>query len=239
MLSNQAIPNQLSTTGGAGATLPTTGGTGATPPTTGPATPSTRPVATRPTSPAGPPAQPPEDGAARRPRRLPSLSSLLFIGFLVFSAVRFFNSTGADEADPTTVPRQTAAAPQSTPPRPTTSRGPAATQGQVGTVTFGTSLGDECALTGGADTFQETAAVWWRADLEYTQPPDADALVLTFRDSIQVDREFVPADPAYGEWSVLCAATPTKGTFNGTYRVEVWNGDRSVLLASGEFTRSP
>ena len=104
-------------------------------------------------------------------------------------------------------------------------------------VSFGTALGDDCALEGPADSFSLKAAVWWRADLEAVQSADADAIVLTFRDGIQIDREFVPAEPEFGEWSVLCGGAPTKGALSGTYRVEVWNGGRTVLLAAGEFTR--
>jgi hypothetical protein len=215
VLSDQAIPNRLSTSTKS-ASAPST-----------PVPVPVRPAAARPTTATGRPAEAPADDEAPRRRRVPSLSTLIFVGFLVFTAARFLNNMGEGGADPTTAPRPTAAPGATAPPGP------------AGVVSFGTSLGDDCELDGVAGAFSRAADVWWRADLETVQSPDADALVVTFHDDAQIGREFVAADPEFGEWSVLCAGKPTMGASVGRYRVEVWDGPRTVLLATGVFERKP
>ena len=95
VLSDQATPNRLSTLGTPGSSkLPAMAPTG----------PAARPATARPTIATGRPARPAEDDAGPRQRRLPSLSTLLFIGFLVFTAARFLSNIGAGNDDPTTAP---------------------------------------------------------------------------------------------------------------------------------------
>lgn len=224
MLSNQAMPNTLSTS-----TTPAKAGTSP----AAPVRPTVRPASAS----SGSAQQDPRiERPAERKRRLPSFGTVLFIGFILYTASRWLN--GVDFGDPgsTTAPRPTPAVVPASP-RPTPTNGPHATQGAVGVVTFGVSRDDDCVLAGESGRFLNKAGVWWRAELDEVQPQDADVLVFTFRNGDQVDREFVPAEPEYGEWSILCSTGPTKGALAGTYRVEVWNGDKSVLLATGEFIR--
>lgn len=109
----------------------------------------------------------------------------------------------------------------------------------LGTVAFGTSLGDDCALDGASDAFRRGVDVWWRADLRSARASNADALVATLHDGRQVGLQYFAADPARGTWTVLCASEPSVGLTVGTYVVEVWNGRRDTLLASGTFDRTP
>lgn len=208
VLSGQAIPNRLSTMGTT--SRPTL-------PATAPAQPSPRPLATTPTTVPSRPAQAPTDATERGPRarRLPSLSTLIFIGFLVFTAARFLGNMGFGDADPTTPPGGSGA----------------------GVVTFGTSLDEECELTQPSNRFARIDDVWWRADLAATQGADAAAVVRMYQDEGQIERHDVPAEPEVGEWDVLCAAEPVPGHEPGTYRVEVWDAAEKELLATGAYTR--
>ena len=340
MLSNQATPNRLSTMGGAARVAkPTVGPTAARPRTT---------VARD------------DDEAPSRRLTLPSLRSLLVIGFLVLSAARFFDGAGSGDVGPTTPPRASAGPQATLGARPTVESSPgkvvfgesitdsgcdltrsgtlfltgidiwwqaettrivradetvvyvatrdgvefehetippdpdigawsilcagqpvagswpglyrveirgeakgellssgeytkfnpratvaAATSGatpdpaKVGSVSFGTSLGDSCTLAGNADSFRRGVDVWWRADLRTTRAASADALVATLHDGRQVGLEYFAADASRGVWSVLCADQPSVGVSVGTYVVEVWDGRRSILLAVGTFERKP
>ena len=207
VLTGQATPNQLSTMG-------TT--SRPTPPAMAPTQAATRPLANQPAIPAGMPPRPPSEAtpaAGPRVRRLPSLSTLIFIGFLLFTAARFLGNAGFGFADPTTPP------------------------GSAGVVTFGTSLDEDCALTQPGNRFARIDDVWWRADLAATQGADAATVVRMYHDEDQIERHDVPAEPNLGEWDVLCAAEPVAGRGAGEYRVEVWDAPEQQLLATGTYTR--
>jgi hypothetical protein len=167
----------------------------------------------------GIPTQEPSDTAGRQRRRLPSFGTLLFIAFVVYWAIRALGNAGIGLPFPTTAPAPGGG-------------------GTVGTVTFGLALDDECGLTQPAGAFAIDADVWWRAELGSEQPPDAEAVVRTYRDGGQIERQEVPAEPEFGAWDVLCAGEPVAGNQPGTYRVEVWNGDESALLAAGSYTKN-
>lgn len=194
-------------------------------------TPSTRPLAPAVTRPApfrasGNPAEIPQSNegwlatgqpapAARR--RLPSFGTLIFLIFLAITAVRVIGEMASSFVDPTTAPAG--------------SSGGAA----PGPISFGARQGSDCDVNGVSVEFGTETDVWWSAELATVQPPDAAALVIVRRDGAEVAREDIPADPSFGEWSVLCAVEPITLHDPGTYRVEVWNGDVTVLHAAGEY----
>jgi hypothetical protein len=213
-LSNQATPNVLSTMGTPGRGASPTAAPGPAPrqaPRPAPVTAATR------STPTG-------DARFERPARRvrgPSLGAIIFIGILLINAARFFGIGGSGSA-------------ATTEPRPPTAA-PAATLA-YGAVTFGSSHGADCALQSTARSFSPGVDVFWRADLLTVQGANAAIIVVTFKDAKQIDYEYVPPEPSVGEWQVFCAG-PAKDELAGTYRIEVWNADRSKLLARGEFLR--
>lgn len=222
MLSDQATPNRLSTAGNPSATT-------GTPVRQNPAA---RPTPVMPTAPAGRSRPTPSSGPSSQPSdqprqrvRIPSVSTLLFIFFLVAGAARWFNGLDSGgSGDATRAPRATSA-----PRTPVPS-------GAYGAVTFGTSMGDDCALDATARSFSAGAEVWWRADLLQVQASTAAIVVVTKKDGKQIDYEYVPPDPSVGRWQVFCSG-PAMDDLGGSYAIELWNPDRSRLLAKGEFTR--
>ncbi len=157
--------------------------------------------------------------ATERPRvRLPGLSTLIFLGFVVVTAFRIVGEfvEQAGVAPPAATPAVTAAPPP-------------------GSVTFGTRTTDECEVIGAAVEFAEGADVWWSAKMSTTQPPDAAAVVIILRNGAEVSREDVPADESAGTWDLLCSSGPVEQDSAGRYRVEVWNEARTVLLAAGDY----
>lgn len=154
--------------------------------------------------------------------RLPSFGTLLFVGFVAITAFRLLGEFTSGIASPTSEPIAT------TPAAPGSSTTP-------GRVTFGTGQGSACRVLGEADEFGPDANVWWSAELSTTQPADAAAVVVVRRNGAEVDRQLVAPDTSSGEWSVLCAGEPIRLHDPGTYRVEVWSKDESVLHAVGEY----
>lgn len=156
-----------------------------------------------------------------RPRlsALANLPTLIFLGFVVMTAFRIFGEM----------------AEQALPGQPTGSP-PAASA--PGPITFGTAAGEDCEVTGAAATFDEGDEVWWSAALSAVQPADADALVIIKRNGAVIDREEVPAEPELGTWEVLCSTEPVGRSTAGRYRVEVWNGEMTELLAAGDYVLS-
>ena len=214
VLSNQAIPNRLSTQGVPARSSSTSNH--ASPP---------RPVQVGQPAigrPAGASRAPtPAPGEAGRPRsvRLPSLGTLLTIGFILFWATRVIGNIGNDEESPTT----TAGA-----------GGPVA-----GVISFGTGLGDGCDLTGVASRFAASTDVWWCAELRTSQPEDVTVVVRAYRDEGQIERYEIPPEQGTGRWEILCPGEAITARQTGSYRVEVWDEPEQVLLAVGTFEKRP
>ena len=160
--------------------------------------------------------------AAPAPRvRLPSVGTLIFLGFLAITALRFVGEfAGGIIATPEPVATTAPAPPSGLDPGP---------------ITFGTGQGTDCDVTGATAEFGPDADVWWSAQLSALQPADASAVVIVRRRGEEVHRELVPPDTSFGEWSVLCAGEPLTFHEPGTYRVEVWNKEETVLHAVGEY----
>jgi hypothetical protein len=154
--------------------------------------------------------------------RLPSFGTLIFLGFLAITAIRVIGEVASGITEPTTAPAPTA---------------PAAPGGGAapGPISFGGKQGSDCGVAAVSVEFGPEVDVWWSAELATVQPADAAAVVIVLRNGTEVDREEVPADPSFGEWSVLCAVEPITLHDPGTYRVEVWNEDVTVLHAAGEY----
>jgi hypothetical protein len=211
VLSNQATPNTLSTMG--------TSGRGMAPPT-GPSSAPARPAVVRPTPTRPIPSDPRVAAPDARRRRLPSIGTLITIGFLIFWATRFLNNLDLGSSSPTTAP---------------------APPGSVaaGVVTFGSTPGQHCDITDVADHFAVSADVWWRAELTATQPEDATVVVRAYHDEGQIDRYEIPPDEGSGEWAILCPGDPIAAYQPGSYRLEVWDEAEKTLLAVGRYTKSP
>lgn len=154
--------------------------------------------------------------------RLPSFGTLIFLIFLAITAVRVIGEMASSFADPT-------------PPPPTTSPAGSGDSAAPGPISFGDRRGSDCGVAGLSVEFGPETDVWWSAELSTVQPVDAAAVVIVRRNGDEVEREDVPADPSFGEWSVLCAVEPIALHDPGTYRVEVWNEDVTVLHAAGEY----
>jgi len=221
VLSNQAIPNQLSTMPGSAR------------PTVEPAehgTPVHRRVAAQ--SGQAPPQQAPRDEAAapgpvRRGIRLPSLGTIIFVGFIALTLSRFVGQALPDIGPtprPTSAPQGVATPPASEPVAP-------------GTVWFGQSVTDDCRLAGRASIFTGPVRVWWRAQLSTVLGASDGVLVLTFRDGEQIDRDAMAPDPGASASDIVCADHFVPDSRAGTFKVEVWRTDRSERLAIGVFLR--
>jgi hypothetical protein len=164
------------------------------------------------------------DGGARRSIRprlsvLANVPTLVFLGFLALTAVRMLGEMVE----------------QGQPASPVSSAPAAAAAGPVA---FGTAAGEDCELVGAAVEFAEGEDVWWSAKLSKLQPADADALVITKRNGAVIARERVPAEPELGRWDALCSSAPVERNLAGRYRVEVWNGAMTELLAAGDYVLS-
>jgi len=158
--------------------------------------------------------------------RLPSLGTIVFIGFLALTVARFMGQSlpfGGPTPRPTGAPG---------------GAGPTASQPFApGAVWFGTSLSGDCDLSEQASIFTGPVPVWWRAELSVVLGADDGVLVLTFRDDTEIDREQFPPDPAFSAWDILCGSHPITDDNAGAFKVEVWRADRSMRLATGMFLR--
>jgi hypothetical protein len=210
VLSDASPPNRLSTE-----TAPNAGGLGGTQasvtPASGPQVNSRGSVV------------PSDVGTGQARLRLPGLSTLIFVGFVALTAFRIVGEFIEQNAVPP---------PATTSPAETTS--PVA----PGPVTFGTRATEECEVIGAGVEFDDGADVWWSATMSTTQPTDAAVVVIILRNGVQLTREDVPADESAGDWDLLCSSGPIEQDIVGRYRVEVWNADRSVILAAGEYVIS-
>lgn len=160
----------------------------------------------------------PPGTAGRAGMRLPGLSTLIFLGFLALTAFRIVGEFVEGNATPT--PDATSAASAS------------------GPVTFGTGTTEDCDVIGAGVEFDEGTDVWWSAKMSTVQPPAAAAVVIILRNGVQISREDVPADDSVGSWDVLCSSGPVVQHTKGRYRVEVWNGFRTRVLAAGDYVLS-
>lgn len=159
----------------------------------------------------------PESDAPSGGRRLPAIPTLVFLAFVALTAFRLLGQVlGGPAADPTTAPGATAIAP--------------------GPVRFGTDVNDDCSVSGEASTFTAEADVWWSAEMATRQKATVTVVVIVRRDGAEIEREVVPPDDSGTTWSVLCSGAPVADEDGGTYRVEVWNQDVTILHAAGEYT---
>jgi len=169
----------------------------------------------------------PAGSAARARRRTPSFTTLLFFGFLVFTALRF---AGQLFSQSTPAPLAT-----TTPEAATPGPGPTDTPISVGTVAFGTASDGSCGVTGLGVVFSAGTAVWWSAELKSPRSGDSGASVIVRRDGNEISSEKMPpAEPAE-TWDLLCSTAPVAETGAGTYAVEVWDLGMNALLARGVY----
>ncbi|HJP89484.1 MAG TPA: hypothetical protein VJ850_10665 [Candidatus Limnocylindrales bacterium] len=236
VLSNQATPNRLSTMGTTGGGIPAA--------SAGPAKAATRPVVgsaplPRPTIATGRPATvggraaPPSatDDRFERPSRRPKLGTIITIGFVIFWALRFFNSSGIGGGGSTPTPRASTRPPVTLAPRPT----PHAAKGQV---VFGEEAdSSSCGLDKRSTRFTIAVEVYYEAEMEHVVAADATVVIIEKHDNVEIDRQEVPPDPDVGAWARFCGGGPVAGYQTGVYRLEIWNEAQTELLSSGSFTR--
>ena len=160
---------------------------------------------------------------ARRRIPIPSLATLIFLGFLAITAFRIIGEV-VDQFLPT-APEATNAA-----------TGPGSFPTAPGAILFGTASDEDCGITGAGVRFDAGTDVYWSALLSAEQAPDAGAVVIVRRDDQQVEREEVPPDESFGAWDQLCSGAPVVDVGSGGYRVEVWDEHATVMLAAGTYT---
>ena len=160
--------------------------------------------------------------AAATPRgRVPSIGTVIFLGFLAITGFRLFGEFVGGLATETPVVSTPASPDQAVPP---------------GTIAFGPNSDGNCGVVRSASSFPAGADVWWTASLSTKQAPDAEVVVIVRRDGAEVEREAVPPDPSIGAWSVLCSGKSINESSPGLYRVEVWDSAITTLHAVGEYT---
>lgn len=162
---------------------------------------------------------------ARRRISIPSLPTLIFLGFVAITAFRIFGEV-VDQFLPT-APGTTSSA-----------TGPASVPTAPGAILFGTGSDEDCGVTGEGVRFQVGTDVYWSAMLSAEQAADAGAVVIVRRDDQEVEREEVPPDESFGVWDQLCSGAPVADDGSGSYRVEVWDEDLAVMLAAGTYLLS-
>lgn len=222
VLSNQATPNRLSTMGTPGRSVAPTG------PAPEPASSQAR---SRPRVAAGGRTPEPTDASSPRRRSLPSLGTILTVGFVLFWVARFLGNAGVSLPGSTTAPLAT------TQPRPTLGARPTI-DSSPGNVVFGESITEDgCDLINSDTRFQTGRDIWWQAEMTRVIGADESVVYVAKRDDVEIDRETVPPDPEVGEWQILCAGRAVPGSLPGSYRVEIWDADQSVLLSAGEYTK--
>ncbi len=168
----------------------------------------------------------PAGASARARRRTPTLTTLLFFGFLAFTALRFAGQ----------LLNQSMSAPPATATPEAATAGPGTTETPLsaGTVAFGTASDGSCGMTGVDVLFSAGTRIWWSAQLASLRSGDSGAVVIVRRDGNEISSEKMP--PAAAEaWDQLCSTEPVAETGAGTYAVEVWDLGMDVLLATGEY----
>ena len=168
---------------------------------------------------------------AARPQtrlRIPSLGSIIFIGFAIFTALRLIGGLASSDEQPTvTQPAGVLATPAAN----------GATPSKPGTVSFGTAEDANCGVTDRAEAFPAGVAVWWTAYLSSEQRGTDRVQVLVKHDGRQVGQSIGPGEDSTEPWDVLCAGNSITQPEPGVYRVEVRTYDGLKLLAAGEFRR--
>jgi hypothetical protein len=215
-LSEEARPNVLSI-----GTPVATGRPGGPAPT--PATAARTPATTAPTGWTQTPTR-----RAAQSRGNPLRGLFLFLVFVFVAIARFANlgsdfGSGPFGDQPTTAPA--AEEPTNVP--------------NNGFIDFGTSLGNDCALSHLNAVFPVGTRVYWWAHLALTQRPDQTvAWFLTF-DDVEIDKGTGPSDHPTGTWDGICGDQPLIDQGSGTYRLELWEADKTVLLAAGTYELEP
>jgi len=160
--------------------------------------------------------------------RIPSLGSIIFIAFAIFTAFRLISSfVSSNEQPGPTTPGIAISTPASVGEIPSVR----------GTIAFGTGEDGGCGVIGQAESFGVGTGVWWTAFLSSEQAGTGRVQLLVKRDGRQVDQSIGPGDDSTEPWDVLCASEPITQPDLGTYRVEVRSYDGLTLLASGTFAR--
>jgi hypothetical protein len=170
-------------------------------------------------TPSAPRPQPIPVQADEPARRRISLPTLIFLGFLALTGFRLLNEFAQSFGDST--------------PTPTPAAAVAATPRPAGPVTFGTDMSDSCEISGQAASFTNGTDVWWLARMPTRQSKDAIVVVRVLFEGDQIVRDVWPPDGTTF-WTVMCDG-PVSQDKPGSYRVEVWNEDETVLQATGEY----
>jgi hypothetical protein len=221
VLSDQAIPNRLSTMGKPG---------GIASPAAAPNRPTTQPVLA-PSQPISRSQPDPRIEQAPRPRRRFSPGALITVAFVIFAVARFLNNLDLGGAAGTGPPLATTEPRPSLLARPTIDSSP-------GLVVFGESVtANGCDLEHVAVRFRAGIDIWWQAEMSHLVDADATVVYVATRDGLEVDREVLPPDPEVGEWTVLCGGRPVPGYVPGEYRIEIRNEAETEVLSSGTFTK--
>lgn len=161
------------------------------------------------------------------PRRIPipSLPTLIFLGFLAITAFRIFGEFIGGVLPTAPEATSSATSPGSIPTVP-------------GVILFGTASDEDCGITGEGIRFDAGTDVYWSAMLSAEQAADVGAVVIVRRDDQEVEREEVPPDESFGAWDQLCSGAPVVDDGSGSYRVEVWDENAAMMLAAGAYTIS-
>jgi hypothetical protein len=176
---------------------------------------------------ANPSARPLATGDSRfepRVRRAPSLATIIVVGFLVVTAFRLIGGLVGRLAPDQTSP----------PVAPAFVEGSSIHQGSIW---FGTTTDGLCGIAGVAPGFTSGTDVWWSAHLSRSLETSTEALVVTVaRDGVELEEDATSGrDLGANGSSVVCAIKPRDDTTAGQYIVQLWDGAKQQILASGEF----
>jgi hypothetical protein len=168
----------------------------------------------------------PADTRFERPaRRAPSLSRIIFIGFLLVTGFRLAGSLLGGLAPSQAVPT---AAPQLV-------RG---SDIEPGAVAFGIAADGTCGILGAGTLFNGATDVWWSANLDRGLVGASESLlVIEKRNGVVIEQAATSVSDLgrYGS-SVVCAIKPVGHATVGTYVLQVWDAAQTQLLASGAYT---
>jgi hypothetical protein len=170
-------------------------------------------------------AAPTEDARfERRARRAPSFTTIVVIGFLIVTAIRFLAGLAggffADRAAPTMAPIVVAGA-----------------ELDGGSIAFGTITDGQCGMARVDSTFPSGSSVSWIANLDRNLLDGEDAVVvIVVRNGVDVERATVSRrDLGANGPHVLCSTTPRLDAISGRYVVQVWDAAHHAVLASGAY----
>lgn len=160
-----------------------------------------------------------------RSRGNPALGLFLFLVIAFFAYARLSNlGSGVGGGDqPTTQP--VAVEPTAVP--------------NYGFIDFGTTLGDHCVVSHLNEVFPAGTHVFWWAHLALNQRPDQTVVwFLSFNDA-EIDKGTGPSDHPTSTWDGICGDQPLLDQGAGTYRLQIWDPDKTVLLAAGNYVLDP